>query len=72
NAFSGCGKLKKLYVYSAKLTKKKVGKKAFRNINKKAVVYYAKNITGKKLRNLKAAFKKGGAPGKISYKKLKK
>ncbi len=72
NAFSGCSKLKKLYIYSTKLTKKKVGKKAFGNIYKKAVIYYPKNTTTKQLKTLKAAIKKGGAPKGIKYKKLKK
>jgi hypothetical protein len=71
-AFSGCTRLKKITVKTKKLTGKKVGKKAFSNIAKKAVVYYPKDMTKKELKNLKAAFKKGGAPKTITYKKSKK
>ena len=58
NAFRGCRKLKQIIIQSDKLTMKSVGKNAFLNISKTAVVQTAKNLT-KKYRKV---LKKKGMP----------
>ncbi len=58
NAFRGCRKLKQIIIQSEKLTMKSVGKNAFLNISKTAVVQTPKNLT-KKYRKV---LKKKGMP----------
>jgi hypothetical protein len=69
NAFFGCKNLKKITVKSKYLTKKAVGKGAFKNINKKAVFYIPKSATKKQQKNFKAAIKNGNAPKTAKVKK---
>lgn len=60
--FAGCSKLKKITIKSTKL--KKIGKNAFKGINKKAVIRIpkSKNKTYKKL------LKKGGVKSPVRIK----
>ncbi len=69
NAFAGNKKLKTITFKTTKLTKAKVGKKAFANINKNATVYYPKSLKGKKLTAFRQMLKKGGIPGTVKLKK---
>ncbi|MBQ1407941.1 MAG: leucine-rich repeat protein [Eubacterium sp.] len=64
-AFKGSKKLKKITIKTTKLTTKKVGKKAFTGIYKKAVF----KVPAKKLKAYKTLLKKKGAPKKAVYKK---
>lgn len=59
NAFSGCVNLKNVTIKTTKLTKKTVGKNAFKNINKKAVIKVPKN----KFKEYKKILKKVGIKG---------
>ncbi|MBR4758542.1 MAG: leucine-rich repeat protein [Lachnospiraceae bacterium] len=69
NAFYGDKKLKSITFKTTKLTKAKVGKKAFANINKNATVYYPKSLKGKKLTAFRQMLKKGGMPNTVKLKK---
>ncbi|MBE5870062.1 MAG: hypothetical protein E7294_02195 [Lachnospiraceae bacterium] len=60
NAFYGCKNLKTVSVQTTLLTKKTVGKNAFKKINAKAKV----KVPKKKRREYKAIFKKAGVNGK--------
>ena len=64
-AFYGCKNLKTVTIKSTKLTKTSIGKKAFKNINKKATFRCPK----KQLKNYKKWIKKAGAPKTAKYKK---
>ncbi len=63
-AFGNCRKLKNITLKTTKLTKKNVGKKAFKGIYKKAVVKAPK----KKLMAYRKLFQSKGAGGKVRYK----
>ena len=63
-AFGNCRKLKNITLKTTKLTKKNVGKKAFKGIHKKAVVKAPK----KKLMAYRKLFQSKGAGGKVRYK----
>lgn len=65
-AFYDCKKLKTIKVKTTKLTKKKIGANAFKNIYKKAKIYVPKS----KLKSYKSMFKSKGMPKKAIYKKL--
>lgn len=69
-AFSGCKKLKNINIQSAKLSKKKVGKNAFKGIHAKAVVTIPKKgkLTEKAMKSI---MKKAGAPKGAVVKKKK-
>ncbi|MCR5418720.1 MAG: leucine-rich repeat protein [Lachnospiraceae bacterium] len=69
NAFAGDTKLKKVTFKTTKITKAKMGKNAFKNISKKAVIYYPKKLKGKNLTAFKKALKKAGVPKTVKYKK---
>lgn len=60
NAFCGCVNLKDITIKTTKLTKKAVGKNAFKNINKKAVVKVPKS----KLKSYTKILKNVGVKGK--------
>ncbi|MBE5924874.1 MAG: hypothetical protein E7271_10510 [Lachnospiraceae bacterium] len=60
NAFCGCSNLKDVKIKTTKLTKKSVGKNAFKNINKKAVV----NVPKSKLKSYRKILKSVGVKGK--------
>jgi|GEM_PF-2784567 len=60
NAFNGCKKLKSITIKTKKLTKKKVGKNAFKDISAKAKV----KVPAKKLRAYRAILKACGIKGK--------
>lgn len=60
NAFYGCKNLKSITVKTSLLTKKNVGKNAFKGINAKAVV----KVPKKKLKAYKPVFKAAGIKGK--------
>ncbi len=68
-AFFGCKKLKKIEIKTKKLTAKRVGSKAFKNINRNAKVYRPKSMKKKQLKNLKAALKHGNLPQTVKLKK---
>ena len=60
NAFYGCKNLKSITVKTTKLTKKSVGKNAFKKIHKKAKI----KVPKKKLKAYKKIFKARGVTGK--------
>lgn len=64
-AFYGCKNLKKITIKSKKLTKKKVGSKAFKGIHKNAVIKVPKT----KLKSYKTILKEKGAVGTVTIKK---
>lgn len=64
-AFKGCSKLKNIEIKTTKLTKKKIGKNAFKGISKKAVFKCPK----KQLKNYKKWIKKVGAPNQAKFTK---
>ena len=66
-AFYGCKKLKSVTIQSKRLKSGKIGKKAFSNINKKAVFYVPKS----KYKLYKKLIKKAKAPSKCKIKKVK-
>lgn len=63
-AFYGCKKVKKIIVKTKKLTAKKVGKKAFANMNKKVTIKVPKG----KVRAYKKIFRKKGLSKKAKIK----
>lgn len=69
NAFKNCKNLKKITVNTVKLKKTTVGKRAFKNISKKATFYVPKTITKKKLKNFNAGIQNGNAPKTVKVKK---
>lgn len=64
-AFSGCGKLKTLTIKSAKLTKGKIGSKAFSGVYSKATVKVPKS----KIKAYKKLFQSKGLSKKATFKK---
>ena len=60
-AFYGCNNLKKITIKSTKLTEKKIGDKAFKGINKKAVIKVPKSI----LKKYKKILKEKGIDAKV-------
>ena len=66
NAFRGCKKLKSITVKTTKLKASKVGKNAFKGINKKAVF----KIPKKKFKSYRAIFKRSAKSSKIKYKRF--
>ena len=60
NAFNGCINLKDIRIKTTKLTKKKVGKNAFKNIHKKATA----KVSAKKQKAYKTILKAKGMKGK--------
>ncbi len=60
NAFNGCINLKDIRIKTTKLTKKKVGKNAFKNIHKKAIA----KVSAKKQKAYKTILKAKGMKGK--------
>lgn len=64
-AFTGCRKLKNITIKSRKLTKKSIGKKAFKGIHGKAVVKVPKD----KLKSYKKLLTARGAGKKVKVKK---
>jgi len=65
-AFYKCKALKKITIKTTKLTKKKIGSKAFAKIHKKPVV----KIPKKKWKTYRSMLKKAGMSKNTSYKKL--
>lgn len=63
-AFGNCKKLKNITVKTTKLTKKSVGKKAFKGIHAKAAI----KVPKKKLKAYRRLFKSRGAGSKVKYK----
>ncbi|MBP5775379.1 MAG: leucine-rich repeat protein, partial [Clostridiales bacterium] len=66
NAFRGCKNLKSITVKTTKLKASKVGKNAFKGINKKAVFKLPK----KKFKVYKAIFRKSAKSSKIKYNRI--
>ena len=66
NTFYGCKNLKKIVIRSKNLSKKSVGKNAFKGINSKAVIKAPKN----KVKSYKTLFKTKGMSKKVKVKKL--
>ena len=64
SAFENCKSLKNIIIKTTKLTKKSIGKKAFKGINNKAVFKCPK----KKKSSYKKWIKKAGAPKSAKYK----
>ena len=64
NAFNNCKKLKKIILKTKKLTKKTVGKNAFKGISKKVVIQCPKGMQ----KAYKSILKKKGVPKKAKYK----
>ena len=65
SSFAKCKKLKQITFKTKKLNK--VGKKAFKGINKKVVV----NVPKKQYKKYVSLMKKGNVPSKVTYKKVK-
>lgn len=63
-AFGNCKKLKNIIVKTTKLTKKSIGKKAFKGIHTKAVI----KVPKKKLKAYQKLFKLKGVGSKVKYK----
>ena len=66
-AFYGCKKLKTITIQSKKLTKKRVGSKAFGKIHSKATF----KIPKAKYKSYRSMLKKKGTGKKVKYKKMK-
>lgn len=66
-AFYGCKKLKTITIQSKKLTKKRVGSKAFGKIHSKATFKLPKA----KYKSYRSMLKKKGPGKKVKYKKMK-
>ncbi len=66
NTFYGCKNLKKIVIRSKNLTKKSIGKNAFKGIHSKAVVKVPKS----KVKSYKTLFKSKGMGKKVKVKKL--
>ena len=66
NTFYGCKNLKKIVIRSKNLSKKSVGKNAFKGINSKAVIKAPKN----KVKSYKTLFKTKGMSKKVKVKKI--
>ena len=64
-AFGNCKKLKNITVKTTKLTKKNIGKNAFKNISAKATI----KVPKQKLKTYKKLFKLKGVGAKVKYKK---
>ncbi len=67
NAFKGCSQLKNIVIKSNKLKANKTGNKAFKGINKKAIIKVPKG----KVKQYKKLLKSKGAGKKIKVKKIK-
>ena len=67
NAFKGNKKLKIIIIKSKKV--KKIGKGAFKNINKKATIYVPKSLSKKQFAKYKKMFKNAGIPKSVKIKK---
>ena len=68
NAFSGATNLKTLR-FKGSIKKAKIGKNAFKNINKNAKVYIPKSLSKKQQNTFKKALKnKGGMPKSVKFK----
>ena len=64
-AFYKCKNLKTITIKTSKLTKKKVGRSAFKNINAKATI----KVPKKKLKTYKTILKAAGVGSKVKIKK---
>lgn len=67
NAFKGCKKLSKITIRTTKLTKKNLGKNAFKQINGKAII----RVPSKKVTSYKKWLKATGIGKSVVFKKLK-
>lgn len=67
NAFKGCKKLSKITIQTTGLTKKSIGKNAFKGIRAKATI----QVPSKKLKLYKKYVKAAGAAKTVVFKKLK-
>ena len=65
SAFKNCSNLKSITIKTTKLTKKSIGKNAFKGISKKATFKFSK----KQFKNYKKWIKKAGAPKIAKFKK---